>query len=95
MSDREDFLSDYDPDYESEPEANDDLGQDFPEEEIDDMRKGPTPWQVICSVHGRVSLTREQYLEQLQQADARWKCICGATADWDDDNYEAHGAPIG
>lgn len=54
--------------------------------------KDPTPWAVYCHGGyghprpcGLVFLTREQYGQQLAQADAHWRCPrCGALASWDD-----------
>lgn len=91
----EDFHSDDDTEYEPEPEANDDLGRDYGPD-LNDLDRCPTPWQVICPVHGPMMLTREQYMAQLSAADSLWVCpSCGRAAEWDDDNYEAHGAPLG
>ena len=48
-----------------------------------------TPWAVICSMHGRMFLTKAQYDAQMNQPDLRWRCpCCGEDANWDDDNYE-------
>ena len=49
----------------------------------------PTPWAVICPVHGQRFLTHEQYAAQLKHADERWRCPhCFRVSDWDDANYE-------
>ena len=70
-----------------------DSDEDFIELDLDEEEVvlGPTPWQVICREHGAVSLTQEQYEYQMSRVDSLWKCPhCGASAQWDDDNYEAH-----
>lgn len=49
-----------------------------------------TPWAVSCFNCGQVFLTRAEYLAQMSNPDALWKCtICGEHACFDDDNYEA------
>lgn len=51
----------------------------------------PTPWAVICPVHGQQFLTHDGYVRQMSFPDSKWICpVCGATSEWDDDNYEAH-----
>lgn len=48
-----------------------------------------TPWAVVCSAHGKICLTVDQYDTQLAQASARWVCPkCQEYADWDDDHDE-------
>jgi hypothetical protein len=50
-----------------------------------------TPWQVLCPNHGKVALTKEQYIAQMSAPDRLWICPhCGELAPWDDDNYEKH-----
>lgn len=45
---------------------------------------------VTCPYHQSVVLTTDEYHEQLLEPDTFWKCpICGATAEWDDSNYDA------
>lgn len=49
-----------------------------------------TRWAVICSEHGRVYLTREQYDWQMHHPDDLWRCPkCAEPAEWDDETYEA------
>lgn len=45
---------------------------------------------VICySACGSVELTTEQYNEQMDKPNARWRCPkCGGLAEFDDDLYE-------
>lgn len=48
-----------------------------------------TQARVRCSEHGDVSLTEEQYHEQLMNAGARWKCPqCSRPADFDDHHWQ-------
>jgi hypothetical protein len=50
-----------------------------------------TPWAVICRQHGKQFLTHEEYQYQMNRPDSLWMCpICGESAWWDDDNYEAY-----
>jgi hypothetical protein len=49
----------------------------------------PTPFAVRCPEHGLVYLSQAEYNHQMNRPDALWRCPCGATATWDDDNYEA------
>jgi hypothetical protein len=54
-----------------------------------------TPWAVICPKHGRVYLTHDEYVDQLDQADDLWRCTklvdgdppaaCGLASEWDGD----------
>lgn len=49
----------------------------------------PTPYRVICPVHGGQFLTTRNYLIQLDHPDAVWTCpICGLDSAWDADHYE-------
>lgn len=53
----------------------------------------PTPYAVLCRVHGRVFLTHDEYQRQMQRAGDVWRCPlnhCGRAAEWDDDNYDRH-----
>lgn len=51
----------------------------------------PTPYAVICPSCGKRYMTYDEYIRQLSMPNAFWICpTCGDTADWDDDNYEAH-----
>lgn len=46
------------------------------------------PHGIICPVHGRVSLSEEEYTRQLSNPDVLWRChVCGSIADFDDDRY--------
>lgn len=48
-----------------------------------------TQAQVTCPEHGKVTLTEQQYHEQLMNAGARWKCPeCGRPADFDQHHWE-------
>lgn len=49
----------------------------------------PTPWAVLCPEHGQVFLAEAEYMRQLGNPNALWRCPCGRTANWDDDNYDA------
>lgn len=41
---------------------------------------------VICRQHGRVCISDEEELRQLEKPDSRWVCPrCGNIAEWDDD----------
>ena len=52
---------------------------------IDDHAYG-----IICENHGKVELTREQYVAQMDHPDSLWKCpICKFPSDFDEDKYEA------
>jgi len=45
----------------------------------------PTPYAVICPVHGLQFLKHEEYSNQLSKADDQWRCPkCGGIASWDD-----------
>jgi hypothetical protein len=47
-----------------------------------------TPYAIICPRHKQIYLTSQEYSRQLDLPNARWECpICGATAEFDDDNY--------
>lgn len=57
----------------------------------------PTRYAVLCPVHGRVYLTKEEYDAAMFDCDRVWQCpaldtealgVCGRRADFDDDNYE-------
>lgn len=53
-------------------------------------KRKQTPWAVICREHGQVFLTDEEYDSQMDAPDSVWKCpLCGRSAEWDDENYEA------
>ena len=50
----------------------------------------PTIWAVDCGTCGKVYMTYEFYLHQLEHSDNRWVCPrCGDDASWDDATYEA------
>lgn len=50
-----------------------------------------TAWAVICPRHGQQFLTEAGYRRQMDLPDAKWICpVCGATSEWDDDNYEKY-----
>lgn len=49
----------------------------------------PTPYAVMCPVHGRIYLTREGYTHQMNDPNAFWRCPCGRKAEFDDVTYEA------
>ena len=56
-----------------------------PEHEKENER---TPWAVICTEHGQVFLTFEEYIRQLDKPNSIWTCPkCGEAAPWDDDHY--------
>ena len=51
-----------------------------------------TPWAVECPTHGQVFMTEVGYERQMDCPDAGWICpICGAKAEWDDNNYDVMG----
>jgi uncharacterized C2H2 Zn-finger protein len=51
----------------------------------------PTPYAVNCDWCGTVFLTEQEYIRQLYKPDSLWQCPkCGATAWWDDDNYDSY-----
>lgn len=55
----------------------------------DRVSEEPTPWAVICAVHGQVYLTEDEYVKQLERPNSYWRCPrCNMTATWDDANYE-------
>lgn len=44
---------------------------------------------IICRMHGKQGLTRDDYMNQMYHPDSRWICPqCGDIASWDDDRYE-------
>lgn len=45
-----------------------------------------TPYLVHCPEHGRVFLSHE---ESMNQANAKWRCHCGAVAEFDDEHFDA------
>jgi transposase-like protein len=58
-----------------------------------------TPWAVICLASHelgkpcnngeRIYLTKKEYMKQLSNPDARWKCPkCGYDASFDDENFQ-------
>ena len=47
-----------------------------------------TPYAVLCTEHGRVYLTRQEYTYQLGRAYNLWLCWCGRACEFDDENYE-------
>lgn len=50
----------------------------------------PTPWAVLCPMHGKVYLAAREYENQLLACDDLWKCpICGRVSEFDDENYDA------
>lgn len=52
------------------------------------LSKKNSPWAVICEEHGQMFLSKENYMKQLSNPDALWKCpICGVSASFDDENY--------
>ena len=49
----------------------------------------PTPYLVHCQLHGRVYLTKWEYITQMNRANDLWRCpICQRESQWDDGNYE-------
>ena len=64
--------------------------------EVDKHGRLRTPWAVHCVEiddsslsHGLVYLTEAEYVHQMNNPDALWKCpICRYSASWDNDNYE-------
>lgn len=62
----------------------------------------PTPWAVTCPTHHRVYLTRDEYEEQLNVHELRWRCTrlvtaapdtagpCGIASEWDWEATVAH-----
>lgn len=49
-----------------------------------------TPYAVLCDDHGQQFLTAKEYDRQTKRPDVRWHCpMCGESAYWDDDEYEA------
>lgn len=49
-----------------------------------------TAWAVTCRTHGQQFLTEDEYNRQLCRPDSLWNCpCCGASAEFDDANYEA------
>lgn len=63
------------------------MSKEFP---LRDQYGNPrTPWAVLCSTHGMIYLTKEQYNYQMDRPDSFWFCpIEMCTVAWDDDNYE-------
>ena len=54
----------------------------------------PAAAGVICPNHGKVDLTRADYMRQLSNPNAFWKCpLCGDSCDFDDDRYEEINFP--
>lgn len=48
----------------------------------------PTPYAVECPEHGKVYLSGDNYMRQLQRPDDKWRCpTCDRVSEWDDDNY--------
>jgi len=57
--------------------------------QVSDVSAVPTRYAVICQVHGRVYMTKEEYDRQIWDADDLWKCPeCGSTATFDNENYD-------
>ncbi len=49
-----------------------------------------TPYAVLCDDHGQQFLTEKEYVHQMRRSNALWRCpICGESAYWDDDEYDA------
>lgn len=49
-----------------------------------------TPWATMHDPCGRVWMTHETYVMQMERAGSLWRCVrCNEVAAWDDDNYEA------
>lgn len=49
-----------------------------------------TPYQIICHEHGKVMLTEAEYMRQMKQPNALWKCpICHQSAEFDDAHLES------
>lgn len=56
-----------------------------------DPRGVVTPYRLHVSCCHQICLTHTEYVQQLDQPDARWKCpIHGTEGRWDDAWYEAH-----
>ena len=44
---------------------------------------------IICPNHGAVDIDKINYMSQMHNPWARWKCPkCGAISEFDDDRYE-------
>lgn len=57
----------------------------------DQLEQALGAYGVICLHCGPVSLSDDQYSEQMAAPNVRWRCpICGYDAEWDDDRYEQH-----
>ena len=51
---------------------------------------GMHPYVVICPEHKHMVMSQEEYMAQMYKPNELWKCpICGQTAYWSDDDYEA------
>lgn len=62
------------------------------------MRVMSTPYAgVICPFDGPVDIDRINYLVQMSNPDAPWKCPkCGAISEFNDERYEElHPEPTG
>ncbi len=71
---------------------------------LDGESSEPTRFAVLCPVHGRVYLRREEYDRQMNKPDARWECprmdsdperfgLCGAESEFDDAIYDPEPEP--
>lgn len=47
-----------------------------------------TQYAVKCPDHGKVYLSEEEYIRQLENPNCTWRCGCGGEAYWDDEHYE-------
>ena len=44
---------------------------------------------VICRLHGHIDIEKAEYIKQMADPNARWKCpICRQDAEFDDNRYE-------
>ena len=49
-----------------------------------------TPYAAVdCRLHGTVDIDRDEYLDQLTNVRARWKCpVCKADAEFNEQRYD-------
>lgn len=44
---------------------------------------------LVCPQHGEVDIDRSEYMKQMTNPWARWKCpLCGIISEFNDDRYE-------
>lgn len=64
-------------------------------------RGKPSPYAVICPIHGQAFLSAAEYNRQMNRPNKQWECpimdsdphrfgLCGATSEFDDDNLERY-----